>query len=197
MKSANLTPKQKKIFDFITSFYDKEGYAPSLAEIANKFKKSTTTIYQYVETLKEKGVLTKEDNTWRGISLSSGKSNIFLLGYIAAGEPIEAISNPESVDAPTSMLSGGGLHYALKVKGNSMVDEGIYDGDTVIIHRQETATNGQKVVALINGNEATLKKIYKEKSGFRLQPANSSIKPMFVKQLELRGAVVGIIRKDI
>jgi len=193
MKSANLTPKQKKIFDFITSFYDKEGYAPSLAEIANKFKKSTTTIYQYVETLKEKGVLTKENNTWRGISPSSGKSNIFLLGYIAAGEPIEALSNPEPVNVPTSMLSKSGLHYALKVKGNSMVDEGIYDGDTVIIRRQETAANGQKVVALINGNEATLKKIYKEKNGFRLQPSNSSMKPIFVKDLIIQGRFIGVL----
>src|SRR3989344_4768332 len=193
MKSVNLTPKQKKIFDFITSFYDKEGYAPSLAEIANKFKKSTTTIFQFVETLKEKGFLNKEGNTWRGISPSASKSKIFLLGYIAAGEPIEAISNPEPITVPKVMLSKSGLHYALKVKGNSMVDEGIYDGNTVIIRRQETATNGQKVVALINGNEATLKKIYKEKNGFRLQPANSSMKPIFVKQLMVQGRVISVL----
>jgi len=193
MKSANLTPKQKKIFDFITSFYDKEGYAPSLAEIANKFKKSTTTIFQFVETLKEKGFLNKEGNTWRGISPSASKSKIFLLGYIAAGEPIEAISNPEPITVPKVMLSKSGLHYALKVKGNSMVDEGIYDGNTVIIRRQETATNGQKVVALINGNEATLKKIYKEKNGFRLQPANSSMKPIIVKDLIIQGKFMGVL----
>jgi len=193
MKSVNLTPKQKKIFDFITSFYDKEGYAPSLAEIANKFKKSTTTIFQFVETLKEKGFLNKEGNTWRGISPSASKSKIFLLGYIAAGEPIEAISNPEPITVPKVMLSKSGLHYALKVKGNSMVDEGIYDGNTVIIRRQETATNGQKVVALINGNEATLKKIYKEKNGFRLQPANSSMKPIIVKDLIIQGKFMGVL----
>src|SRR3990170_710633 len=158
MKSVNLTPKQKKIFDFITSFYDKEGYAPSLAEIANKFKKSTTTIFQFVETLKEKGFL-----------------------------------NKEPITVPKVMLSKSGLHYALKVKGNSMVDEGIYDGNTVIIRRQETATNGQKVVGLINGNEATLKKIYKEKNGFRLQPANSSMKPMIVKDLIIQGKFMGVL----
>lgn len=195
--NRNLTPKQKAILDFIISFTDKKGYAPSLEEIKTRFQlKAVSTVHQYVEALCKKGFINKEDHTPRSISSSPQKVEIPLLGYIAAGEPIEAISNPEPIKVPQTMLTKSGLHYALKVKGNSMIDEGIYDGDTVVIRRQETAENGQKVVALINGNEATLKKIYKEKNGFRLQPANLSMKPIFVKDLEIRGEVVGVIRKS-
>ncbi len=192
---AQLTPKQKKIFDFITKFIKKNGYAPSLEEIARHARlNSVSTIHQYIETLKEKGYLNKKENKPRSIApKEQGETEILLHGYIAAGEPIEAISNPEPIKIPVSMLSNAGLHYALKVKGNSMIDEGIYDGDTIIVRRQETAENGQKVVALINGNEATLKKIYKEKNGFRLQPANSSLKPIFVRELLIQGQVLGIL----
>ncbi|MBL7159830.1 transcriptional repressor LexA [Candidatus Microgenomates bacterium] len=196
VKMATLTPKQKQVLDFIASFLKKNDYAPSLAEIAKHFNKSVTTIYQYIDILEQKGLLYKEEKKWRGIVPTKRKVEIPLFGYIAAGEPIEAISNPEPISVPKTMLSKTGLHYGLKVKGSSMIDEGINDGDTVIVRRQETANNGQKVVALINGNMATLKKIYKEKSGFRLQPANSSMKPIFVKNLEIRGEVVGIIRKS-
>ena len=190
---ANLTPKQKQVLDFIISFLKKNDYAPSLAEIAKHFDKSVTTIYQYINTLKQKGLLDKQEKIWRGIALAKREAEILLLGYIAAGEPIEAISNPEPISVPKTMLSKTGLHYGLKVKGNSMVDEGINDGDTVVIRRQVTARNGQKVVALINGNTATLKKIYKEKNGFRLQPANSSMKPIFVKNLIIQGRVIGVL----
>ena len=190
---VNLTPKQKRILDFITSFFAKNDYAPSLAEIAKHFNKSVTTVHQYINTLKQKGVLDKQKNIWRGIVLTKQEVEIPLFGYIAAGEPFEAISNPEVVSVPKTMLSKTGFHYALKVKGNSMVDEGINDGDTVIIHRQETARNGQKVVALIDGNMATLKKIYKEKNGFKLQPANSTMKPIFVKNLIIQGRVLGVL----
>lgn len=194
VKRSPLTPKQKKVLEFVTKFIRGKEYAPTLEEIANYFKfSSTTTVHQYVQKLAEKGYLSKEDSIPRSLSLRPEKVEIPLLGYIAAGESIEAISNPEPIEVERTMLSKAGLHYALKVKGNSMVDEGIYDGDTVIIRRQETAENGQKVVALINGNEATLKKIYREKNGFRLQPANSSMRPLFVKQLIIQGKVVGVL----
>jgi len=192
-----LTPKQKEVLDFITAYFDKEGYSPSLAEIAKKFRKSVPTIHQYIGALKNKGFLTKENFVSRGISLLTEPSDMVdlpLIGYIAAGEPIEAISNPEPVKVPASLLSRSGLHYALRVRGESMVDDGIKDGDTVIIRRQETAENGQKVVALINNNEVTLKKIYKEKGKFRLQPANSSMKPLFVKELSIQGKVLGVLK---
>jgi len=195
MKINPLTPKQKKVFDFINDYIKDKGYAPTLEEIASHFKlNSVSTIHQFIKALEAKGYLSKEYRKSRSITPTEmGNVEIPLLGYITAGEPIEAVSNPEPLSVPQTMLSKGGLHYALKVKGNSMIDEGIYDGDTVIIRRQEIATNGQKVVALINGNEATLKKIYKEKNGFRLQPANSSMKPIFVRELIIQGKVVGVL----
>ncbi len=199
MKNVNtlITPKQKKVLDFITSYSQKKGYAPSLEEIKSHLKlKAISTIHEHIEALKNKGYLKKEENQPRGIfpiEKHLDTVEIPLLGYIAAGEPIEAISNPEPIKVPQSLLSKSGLHYGLKVRGNSMTEEGIYDGDTVIIRRQETAENGQKVVALINGNEATLKKIYRERNGFRLQPANSSMKPIFVRQLMVQGKVIGVL----
>lgn len=193
MELKGLTPKQKKVLDFISNFYEKNDYSPSLEEIASHFKKSVPTIHQYIETLKNKGFLQKEENVSRGIKLRRSEVEIPLWGYISAGLPVEATPNPEPIKVPQSMLSSSGLHYALKVKGDSMIGEGIYDGDTVIIRRQETAENGQKVVALINGSEATLKKIYKERGGFRLQPANSSMKPIFVRDLIIQGKVIGVL----
>lgn len=188
----NLTPKQKKIFDYINSFIDTHEYSPSLEEIAKHFNlKSISTIHQFIKTLKEKGYLYKDENKPR--SIKTGRVELLLLGYVAAGEPIEVFSNPEPILVPRSFIVQSGSHYALKVKGDSMIDEGINNGDIVIIKRQETAENGQKVVALINGNEATLKKIYKEIGGYRLQPANSSMKPIFVKELIIQGKVTGVL----
>lgn len=194
MESNGLTPKQKKVLDFIVSFVNKNDYSPSLEEIAKHFKlRSISTVHQQVEVLAKKGYLNKVEFKQRSIEPVINETEIPLLGYIAAGEPIEAISNPEPIKVPLSMLSKSGLHYALKVKGNSMIDEDIYDGDTVIIRRQEDVENGQTVVALVNGNEATLKKIYKEKNGFRLQPANSSMKSLFFKELIIQGRAMGVI----
>lgn len=194
MESNRLTPKQKKVLDFIISFVDKNDYSPSLEEIAKHFKlRSISTVHQQVEVLAKKGYLNKVEFKQRSIEPVINETEIPLLGYIAAGEPIETISNPESIAVSRSMLSKNGLHYALRVKGNSMMEEDIYDGDTVIIRRQEDAENGQTVVALVNGNEATLKKIYKEKNGFRLQPANSSMKSLFFKELIIQGRAMGVI----
>lgn len=191
-----LTKRQKQILDFVINFISKYDYSPSLEEIKRHFRlRSVATIHEHIETLRSKGYLKKEENQPRSVSISEEKENteIPLFGFIAAGEPIEAISNPQPITVPKTMLSKSGLHYALKVKGTSMIDDNIYDGDTVIIKRQETAENGQTVVALINGNEATLKKIYKEKYGFKLQPANSNMKPIFVKDLIIQGKVIGVL----
>jgi len=191
-----LTKRQKQILDFIESFIKNKDYSPSLEEIKKHFKlKSVSNIHDHLKKLQREGYLNRETNRPRSIGLYKKTSTIEipLLGLIAAGTPIEAISNPEPIRVPKNMLSKQGLHYALKVKGNSMIDEDIYDGDIVVIRRQETAENGEKVVALLNGYEATLKKIYKEKNGFRLQPANSSLKPMFVKELIIQGKLLGVI----
>ena len=123
-------------------------------------------------------------------------ANIYipLKGYIAAGNPIEVFEDNEIISVPRINLSGPSEHFALKVRGDSMIEEGIFDGDTVIIKKQNTAENGETIVAIINGNEATLKKIYKYQSGFRLQPANPEMKPFFVRNLLVQGKVVSVIR---
>ena len=192
-----LTPKQKKIIDYVIYFCNKYRYAPSLEEIKKQFKlKSLATIHQHITTLIKKGYLAKKDNQPRSIypiKQRFEKIEIPLLGIISAGEPIEALLNPEPLSVPQSMVSQQGLYYGLKVKGNSMIEDKIYDGDTIVVKRQETAENGQRVVALINGNEVTLKKIFKEKSGFRLQPSNSSMKPIYSNNVIIQGIFVGVV----
>ena len=195
-----LTKKQRKILNYIKKFIGKKQYSPSLEEIRRHFKLSSkSTAHYYIEALREKGYLNKLDYQARAIELSREKKSkdlvkIPLLGIIAAGEPIEAIENTETINIAKSQLSKSGEHYALQVQGNSMIEEGIFDGDTVIIRKQPDAENGETVVALINDNEVTLKKIYKEKSRFRLQPANPNIKPIFTKELVIQGKVISIIR---
>jgi len=195
-----LTKRQKQILSYITKFIKRNDYAPSLEEIKEYFKlSSVATVHQHVEAIREKGFLNKIENQPRSIELNNKRKNlglieIPLLGTIAAGQPIEAIEDPEVIEISKNELSKSGKHYALKVQGNSMIDEGIFDGDTVIIKEQPTAENGETVVALINDNEVTLKKIFKEKNGFRLQPANPNLKPIFTKELEIQGKVISIMR---
>lgn len=189
-----LTPRQKKVLDFIRKFAEENGYSPSLGEIAKFLKKSISTAQHYVEELKNRGYLRKEENIARGISpVPEASDRIFLLGYIAAGEPIEPLENPEPVEVPLSMMRSPWDYYALKVKGNSMVDDGIFDGDIVIIRHQRTADNGETVVA-ITEDGATLKKLYRDGDKIRLQPANQALLPIFPKEIEIRGKVMGIIR---
>lgn len=194
-----LTPKQKKILDYIKKYLKKNKYSPSLEEIGKRFKLVKSTVHQHIEELKEKKYLEKTDYKARSIELSKNKDSdlveIPLLGTITAGEPLITYETPEKIKVPKNLLSKTGENFALEVNGNSMIDEGIFNGDKVIIKKQSTAENGESVVALINGNETTLKKIYREKNGFRLQPANPDFKPIFVKELEIQGKVVSVIRK--
>ena len=195
-----LTKRQKQIFDYIRQFIKERGYSPSLEEMRKHFRLSSrSTVHYYIEVLREKGYLKKLDHQARAIELSKEKKSIDLvkiplLGIIAAGEPIEAIENPETIEVPKSQLSKSGEHYALRVQGNSMIDEGIFDGDIVVIKKQPDAENGETVVALLNGNEVTLKKIYKEKGRFKLQPANPTLRPIFTKELVIQGKVISVIR---
>jgi len=194
------TKRQKQILDYITSYIKEKDYAPSLEEIKKHFKlSSASTVHQHVKALKEKGYLKKIENQPRSIEINkkqrvSGLVAIPLLGTIAAGEPIEAIEDKETIEVQKDLLSKSGEHFALRVQGNSMIDEGILDGSIVIIRKQPTVENGETAIALINGNEVTLKKIYKEKNGFRLQPANPNLKPIFTKKLTIQGKVVSVIR---
>jgi len=194
-----LTKKKKQILDYIKKYIKQHDYSPSLEEVAKHFKLAISTIHQHIDELKKDGYLDKLDHQPRTIQISENKKSsttmeIPLLGLIAAGQPIEAIENPETITIPKIQLPRYGEYYALKVKGDSMVDEGIFDGDIVIVKKQQTANNGQTVIAIIDGNEATLKKIYKEKRRIRLQPANQSVLPIYRKEVEIRGVVIQIIR---
>ncbi len=192
-----LTKKQKKFLDFIQAFSAKKGYSPSHEEIRKHFKlASVSTVSHYVRVLQEKGYLEREKNVARSVKVGKqeGVVNVPFKGYIAAGEPIEAIEEFETIAVPKNMVSSTGEHFALGVKGNSMIDEGIFDGDMIIIKKQNTIENGETAVALINGNEVTLKKIYKEKNRIRLQPANPAFKPLYVKHLTIQGKTIGVLR---
>jgi len=198
-----LTKRQKQILDYIRSYACKRGYSPSLEDTKKHFRlSSVATVHQHIEALRRKGYLKKQANQPRGIELyhSKPKENLVqipLLGTIAAGEPIEAIDDPETITVTKKQLSSSGRHFALRVKGNSMIDEGIFDGDTVIIREQSTAENGETVVAIIDENEATLKKIYREKNRIRLQPANPSMHPFYPAEVEIRGKVISVTRNFI
>jgi len=195
-----LTKRQKQILDYIKKFIKDNDYAPTIEEIKRHFRLSSlATIHKHIENLRIKGELRKVENQPRSIQLNhsnkkSGLIEIPLLGTIAAGAPIEAIEFPETVSVPKSQLSKTGEHFALRVQGDSMLGEGIFDRDIVVIRKQPDAENGETVVALINNDEVTLKKIYKEKNRFRLQPANPNIKPIFVKELVVQGKVINVIR---
>lgn len=193
-----LTKRQKQILDYIKKFIDKNDYAPTLEEIRRHFRlSSVSTIHQHIEAIKSKGYLDKLENHPRAINITKQKSilEIPLLGIITAGKPIEAIEIPnETITIPKNELGKFGKHYALRVQGNSMINEGISDGDIVIIRKQASAENGQTVVAIIDDNEATLKKIYREKNRIRLQPANPTLFPFYRNEVEIRGIVVKVIR---
>lgn len=196
-----LTKRQKQILDYIEKYIKKHDYSPSLEEIARHFKLSSASgIHQHIEALKAKGVLNKIHNQSRTIQISENKKSpdlveIPLLGLIAAGQPIEAIENKETITIPKSQI-GTGKHYALKVQGDSMIDEGIFDGSIVIIKKQPTANDGETVVALINGNETTLKKFYQEGNKIKLQPANPKLKPIMIdqKNLLIQGKVLSVMK---
>ncbi len=194
----NLTPQKKKILNFINTYSTKHSFPPSLEEIKKKLKlRSVSTIHQHLEELKKAGYIKRSKNKPRAIFSTKNKGNIEIpiLGRIAAGCPIDAIEIPdETITIARNEVGRFGKHYALRVQGSSMIDDGIFDGDIVVIREQHTAEDGQTVVAIIDNNEATLKKFYREKNKFRLQPANQAFLPLFVKEIEIRGVVEKIIR---
>lgn len=197
-----LTKRQKEVLDFIVKYSKKMGYSPSLEEIQKRFKlASVSTAHFHVKKLEEKGFLKKDENQPRGISVLENEKmvNIPLLGIIAAGQPIEAVQNKETIAIPQDNLPKTGEFYALRVMGDSMIDEHINDGDIVLVKQQSIAENGQKVVALIDNYEATLKKFYKEKGHIRLQPANKNYEPIIIKkdrEFIIQGVVIGVIRNE-
>lgn len=198
------TKRQKQILDFITSFQKKKGFAPSLEEIKKHLKlSSVSTIHFHIKKLQDEGFLNKGENSPRSISVYESQQmvKIPLMGTIAAGQPIEAIQVKETIAIPKTKVMKGGNFYALRVAGNSMIDENINDGDVVLVKEQQSAENGQKVVALIDNYEATLKTFYKEKNQIRLQPANKEYEPIIIKRGEqkiiIQGLVVDVIKNEI
>lgn len=203
-QQASLTPKQKLILDFILKSTEKNGYAPSQNEIAEHFGFSSLgTVQNYLVRLQRQGVLSKTWNGKRTLQALTPPPNeegleLPLLGRVAAGKPIEAITVGETIEIPPMMKTGGDL-FALKVQGQSMIEDGILDGDYVVIRKQATAVNGQTVVATLN-NEATIKRFYKKNPQIELHPANSQMKPIIVSESEksqfrIEGVLVGVIRQ--
>lgn len=194
----NLTKKQKQILDFITQFIQSNDYAPSYREIAEHFGlSSTATVHEHVKALEDKGVISSSQNAPRSLEVINyrfGKSiELPLAGLITAGEPIEAIETNETIAVPQSMIRDENS-FVLKVKGESMIEDGILDGDYVIVERNFYPRNGDVVVALLDNTYATLKKYFREKDRIRLQPANKTMRPIYAKNPAIQGVVKGIMR---
>ena len=205
-----LTPKQQRFLSYIQEYRDEKGYPPTQWEMARRFKlKSLGTVQNYLKSLESKGYVSKAWNGKRAIRvhtkavpLSSPKQisaatavTIPLAGIVAAGRPIEAIEQQETLEVPASLLRGG-ENFALRVRGESMMEDGIRDGDLVVVRKQATAESGQTVVAMIDG-EATVKRFFKRKDSVELHPANAAMQPLVVtvgRGFQILGVVVGLIR---
>lgn len=200
MGTGKPSKRQAEILQFITKFQREKRYSPSLGEIAENFGVSIPTIHQHISYLRKKNLLSADKGKRRSIQTFNDQKRdlveIPLMGLIAAGGPIEAIRNPEPIEVPRSMLSRGANYYALKVAGTSMIEEGISDGDIVIVREQQAVNDGEKAVAYLpDKNAVTLKKIYRDKRGIKLVPANKYMKPFYEKNIEIQGKVVGVLRR--
>ncbi|MGH7781455.1 MAG: transcriptional repressor LexA [Candidatus Binataceae bacterium] len=200
---ATLTKRQKQMVDYLENYISQNGYAPTLAEVGEYFGLSSlATVHKHLRNLEQKGFIRRQHNHSRALEMSpaNGKSGggahrIVLAGQVAAGTPIEAIEGTETISVPEEFIRREDT-FCLRVKGDSMIEDGIRDGDYIIVESRDSADNGETVVALV-GNEATVKKLYRESDGrVRLQPANATMQPIMVDPAELaiRGVVVGLMR---
>ena len=200
-----LTRRQREVYDFLDQFIEAHGYSPSFEEIGSALGLSSlATVHKHLNNLQEKGMLNRNYNRSRSIDLVKVRTrtkkpaidlSLPLVGVIAAGRPLEAVENPESISLGDFTRAKD--VYVLKVKGESMQDEHIVDGDFVLVEKTSTARNGEIVVALVSKSEATLKRIYQEGETIRLQPANAAMKPIIVPavDVEVQGRVIGVLRK--
>jgi repressor LexA len=199
-----LTKRQREILKYLQGYSEENGYAPSFEEIARHFNyNSLATVHEHLTNLERKGYIKRSYNESRAIEILP--SDVFpraidlpLYGTVAAGAPIEAVAGSETISVPEEFARQRGEHYVLKVRGNSMIDEQIRDGDFVIVNERKSADNGEMVIALLNGTAATVKRVYRERDGrIRLQPANESLAPMYVHENDIliQGVVVGVIRR--
>ena len=197
-----LTKRQREILDYLSDFIQQHGYAPSLEEIGKRFNLSSlATVHKHLTNLQDKGFIKRAWNRSRSVELvptrMGGRAiELPLLGYVAAGAPIEAVAGTETIAVPEEMV-GRRDTYVLRVRGSSMIDEQIRDGDFVIVEDRKSADNGEMVIALLDGHDVTLKKFYRDNGRIRLQPANPMMEPIVVPsdQVQIQGVVVGVMRR--
>lgn len=199
-KRPRLTPKQLRILTLIRDFQRTHGYSPTMQELADELGVTKVTVFEHVTGLEKKGVLRRSRHRARSLELTERatfpddlSTALPLVGHIAAGAPIEAIENTERIDLESLFRRRNGA-FVLKVRGDSMIDEQIRDGDLVVIEKRDTARDGETVVALLEDGEATLKKFYRESGRVRLQPANNAFKPIYVDDVRIQGVVIGVLR---
>ena len=199
-----LTKRQREILDYLGAYIEEKQYAPSFEEIAQHFSfSSLATVHEHLPNLEQKGFIRRSHNESRSIEIvpepgHASATELPLLGQVAAGVPIEAGTSQETIAVPDDLIPRRGSSYVLRVRGDSMIDEHIQDGDFVVVNSRNTAENGEMVIALIDGTSATVKKFYREPGGWiRLQPANENVPPIRVQedQMLVQGIVVGVIRK--
>lgn len=199
----NVTPRQLDILRLIRDFRSNRGFSPTMQELADHLGVSKVTVFQHIGALSEKGLIQRSRHKARSLALTNkvefqdqNEQTLPLLGYIAAGSPIEAIQSDQKLEVP-SMFREPGKNFVLRVRGDSMIDEQIRDGDFVIVDSQSQPRDGQTVVALLESGEVTLKQFYREGSKIRLQPANDAYEALYVRanELTVQGVVIGIIRK--
>lgn len=196
-----LTRRQREILDFIQGFIAQHGYSPSLEEIGANFRlSSVATVHKHVQRLVEKKLLTKGRNRSRSVEPVGDPlpaSEVPLLGVVAAGAPIEVVEVAETIPVPRDMLPRSGTCFALRVRGDSMVEEGIRDGDTVIVESRWDAADGDTVVALVRGHEVTLKKLQRKGERVLLVPANAALRPLELPAADvaIQGVVRGLLRR--
>ncbi len=201
----NLTPKQLRILQLIRDSRIRRGYSPTMQELADEIGVSKVTVFEHVEALIKKGALVREANKARSLSIAEGIAvpdesrplKFPLVGKIAAGYPIEKVADADEIDLVEflSTVDGTGSTFALIVDGESMRDEGILDGDLVLLERAQVANNGDRVVALLEDGSTTLKTFFKEDDHIRLQPANPDFEPIRVKFCQIQGIVKGVVRR--
>lgn len=200
-RPASLTPKQLRVLTYIRDYTRARGYAPTMQELADEFGVSKVTVFEHIAALHKKGFLRRSRHKARSLQLNDGyefpderATLLPLAGTIAAGLPIEAIENREVLDLEEMFVSPHG-NFVLRVRGDSMIGDNICDGDLVVVERRETARDGEMVVALIAGQEATLKRLFRTPNGVRLEAANPAYEPIFAKDVAIQGVVVGVIRR--
>jgi len=200
-RPSSLTPKQLRLLTYIRDYCRARGYAPTMQELADEFGVSKVTVFEHIAALEHKGYLRRARHKARSLELSENISfpderatRLPLAGTIAAGAPIEAIETPEILDLEEMFVSPHG-NFVLRVRGDSMIEDHIREGDYVIVEKRETARDGETVVALLPDGEATLKRFYRDAKGVRLQPANPKYKSIITRDAQIQGVVVGVLRR--